>query len=269
MFTTKRFSNHRQLVDDLLIRSREDHAPITAALLWDVTDTVAAIATLRARGLPVGLTAYLVRATAMTLQKHRQLNCRVFRRWYGPVEVSWDEVSCNLVVARETEGGEEVLFPLVIRNADTLSVEAIHERIREAKQAPLDTVKEVGNRAKLQRMPRLALKVFSHLVRTRPAFYIGKFGTYGLSSLEHENGGGVAAVGPSPSTAFLPSNIEDRAVVRDGQIVIRKMLSISMIADHTIVDGLVALRASLHLKQLVEQPQLVLGDLLPPRAAAS
>jgi pyruvate/2-oxoglutarate dehydrogenase complex dihydrolipoamide acyltransferase (E2) component len=269
MFERRRFSNHRRIVDDLLIRTREDHAPVAAALLWDVTDTLATIEALRSQGRAVGFTAFLVRATAMMLEKHRALNSRVFRRWYGPEEVRWDEVSCNLVVAREAKSGEEILFPLVIRNANTLSVEAIHKLIREAKQRPLDEMKELSERAKIQRLPRIALKAFSHLVRTRPDFYIRRFGTYGLSSLEHEGSGAVALVAPSPSTSFYPSSIEDRPVVRDGQIVIRKMLTFSMVLDHTLVDGLVGLRASLELKRLVEQPQWVLGDLLPAAVAAA
>ncbi len=274
MYTSRRFSNHRHVVDDLLTRTRRDHAPASASFLWDVTDTLAALAALRAEGRSLGLTAYLVRATALTLEKHPALNRRVFRRWSGAVEVRWQEISCNLVVARETpagspHGGEEVLFPLVIRNANTLPIFAIQDAIRAAKRTPIDDVKELRERAKLQRLPRVALKVFSHLVRTRPDYYIGRFGTYGLSSLEHEGGGAVALASPSPQTAFVPANIEERPVAQDGRVVIRKMLTLNMVVDHTLVDGLVGLRASLYLKQLVEQPHLVLGDLTPKPTAAT
>src|SRR5690606_20428043 len=124
--------------------------------------TLAALDELRASGRRVGLTAFLVRATALAVKAHPALNRRVFRRWTGPREVTWGEVSCNLVVARDTPDGE-ILLPVVIRHADTLSVHAIEARIREAKTAPLDALPEMAARKQLARAPRVALRVFDRL----------------------------------------------------------------------------------------------------------
>lgn len=52
----------------------------------------------------------------------------------------------------------------------------------------------------------------------------------------------------------------DRPVVRDGQIVIRKMMNVSITFDHRILDGLTAAKFALHVVKLLEHPAtLALG----------
>ena len=52
--------------------------------------------------------------------------------------------------------------------------------------------------------------------------------------------------------------IADRAVVRDGQIVVRKMMNLSITLDHRIVDGATAARFLNTVIQYLEKPNLLL-----------
>lgn len=69
--------------------------------------------------------------------------------------------------------------------------------------------------------------------------------------------GGIAStpVLNAPEVAIIgPNRLEERPVVRDGQIVIRRMMSVSSSFDHRIIDGYDAASFMQRLKQLIEQP---------------
>ena len=51
---------------------------------------------------------------------------------------------------------------------------------------------------------------------------------------------------------FYPTNIQERPVVRDGEIVIRQMMLFGLAVDHFLVDGLESLTAARELKELIE-----------------
>jgi len=55
-------------------------------------------------------------------------------------------------------------------------------------------------------------------------------------------------------------NIQDRPVVRDGEIVIRPMMYVALSYDHRIVDGREAVQFLVRVKQLVEEPEALLLD---------
>jgi 2-oxoisovalerate dehydrogenase E2 component (dihydrolipoyl transacylase) len=72
--------------------------------------------------------------------------------------------------------------------------------------------------------------------------------------------GGLAAtpIVNYPEVAIVGVNrIAERPVVRDGQIVIRKMMNLSSSFDHRIVDGWEAASFIQRVKQLLEQPALL------------
>jgi 2-oxoglutarate dehydrogenase E2 component (dihydrolipoamide succinyltransferase) len=54
--------------------------------------------------------------------------------------------------------------------------------------------------------------------------------------------------------------IEDRAVVREGQIVVRQMMYVALTYDHRIVDGREAVLFLRRVRELVEDPGRLLLD---------
>lgn len=59
---------------------------------------------------------------------------------------------------------------------------------------------------------------------------------------------------------LLVGQVEDRAVVRDGQVEVRPMCSITATLDHRIIDGFQAGRLAGEMKRLLEQPELLDRD---------
>jgi pyruvate dehydrogenase E2 component (dihydrolipoamide acetyltransferase) len=63
-----------------------------------------------------------------------------------------------------------------------------------------------------------------------------------------------------PEAAILGvGRIQPKPVVRDGEIVVRQMWTLSLVFDHRLVDGAPAARFLQRIKQLVENPYLLLG----------
>ncbi|WP_374411366.1 2-oxoglutarate dehydrogenase complex dihydrolipoyllysine-residue succinyltransferase [Novosphingobium colocasiae] len=68
-------------------------------------------------------------------------------------------------------------------------------------------------------------------------------------------------INPPQSAVLGLHRIEDRAVVRDGQIVIRPMMYIALSYDHRIIDGREAVTALKTIKEAIEDPTRLLIDL--------
>jgi 2-oxoisovalerate dehydrogenase E2 component (dihydrolipoyl transacylase) len=66
-----------------------------------------------------------------------------------------------------------------------------------------------------------------------------------------------------PDAAILGvQTIQERAVVRDGQIVIRSMMYLSLSFDHRLVDGAEAARFLSHISRLLESPDMLLLEAI-------
>ncbi len=68
-------------------------------------------------------------------------------------------------------------------------------------------------------------------------------------------------INPPQSAVLGLHRIEDRPVVRDGQIVIRPMMYIALSYDHRLIDGREAVTALKTIKEAIEDPMRMLIDL--------
>jgi pyruvate dehydrogenase E2 component (dihydrolipoamide acetyltransferase) len=63
-----------------------------------------------------------------------------------------------------------------------------------------------------------------------------------------------------PELAILGvGRIVAKPVVREGEVVVRQMMTLSLAFDHRLVDGAPAARFLQRIKRLVEHPYLLLG----------
>ena len=66
-----------------------------------------------------------------------------------------------------------------------------------------------------------------------------------------------------PDAAILGVHtIQERPVVRDGQIVIRHMMYLSLSFDHRLIDGAEGGRFVRHMARLLENPELLLLEAI-------
>jgi pyruvate/2-oxoglutarate dehydrogenase complex dihydrolipoamide acyltransferase (E2) component len=67
---------------------------------------------------------------------------------------------------------------------------------------------------------------------------------------------------------ILVGQVEDRAVVRDGQIVARPMCTLTATLDHRVIDGFMAGLLARDMKRLLEEPALLDAAAAPPVSAS-
>ena len=128
-------------------------------------------------------------------------------------------------------GGKGLVVP-VLRSAERLSFAEIELEIRE-----------LAKRAQANRLELADL--------TGGTFTISNGGVYG-SLLS------TPILNPPQSGVLGLHQIEDRAVVRDGEIVIRPMMYVAVSYDHRIVDGREAVTFLRRIKELIEEPSRIL-----------
>ena len=68
-------------------------------------------------------------------------------------------------------------------------------------------------------------------------------------------------INPPQSAVLGLHRIEDRPVVRDGQIVIRPMMYLALSYDHRLIDGREAVTFLVAVKNAIEDPTRLLIDL--------
>lgn len=170
------------------------------------------------------LLPFLMRAIVNAVADHPQVNARyddisgVLHR-HNPVHIG---------IATQTEGG--LLVP-VLRHSEALDLWSMAAALRRL----TDTAR--AGKASREELSGSTVTISS----------LGPLG--GLAATPVINYPEVAIVGVN--------RILERPVVRDGQIVVRKMMNLSSSFDHRIVDGWEAAAFIQQVKQLLEQPALL------------
>ncbi len=82
-------------------------------------------------------------------------------------------------------------------------------------------------------------------------FSISNLGMFGVEQF-------IAVLNPPQAAILAVGAIEERPVARDGQVVIRLMMSMTLTCDHRALDGATAAEFLATLKRLLEEPGLAL-----------
>jgi len=173
------------------------------------------------KGVKLSFTHLLIKAVASALEKYPQLNAT-----FEEDEIRiWKDVNIGIAVSLE----DGLIVP-VLRGANNLDLFEI------ASQAS-----ELVTKA---REKRLREDEFSG-----GTFTISNMGAVGVDSF--------IAIINIPETAILATGrISDKPAVVDGELTIRKMMNMTLSADHRVVDGVTAAKF-LQIKRLLESPYLL------------
>jgi pyruvate dehydrogenase E2 component (dihydrolipoamide acetyltransferase) len=82
-------------------------------------------------------------------------------------------------------------------------------------------------------------------------FTISNLGMYGVEQF-------IAVLNPPQAAILAVGAIEDRAVPRDGEVVVRPMLTMTLTSDHRTIDGATAAEFLRTVKEFLEEPGLTL-----------
>lgn len=177
-------------------------------------------------GVKLGFMSFFVKAAVHALKKYPIINASVD----GNDIVYHGYFDIGIAV-----GSPRGLVVPILRNADQMSLADIEKKIAE-----------FGAKA---RDGKLSLEEL-----TGGTFSISNGGTFG-SMLS------TPIINPPQSAILGVHATKDRAVVEDGQIVIRPMNYLAMSYDHRIIDGREAVLGLVAMKEALEDPARLLLDL--------
>jgi pyruvate/2-oxoglutarate dehydrogenase complex dihydrolipoamide acyltransferase (E2) component len=197
---------------------------------------------------PVSWTGFVVATMARAVAAHPEVNARrVGRR-----VLYFDRVDVGVTVEREVDGAV-VLGAFVIEAADTQSCAEITTQLRRAKQSRRRAPDRGPVARRVARLPGPVRRAVFQAAGTRPRVVAGMGPAVGVTSLGmFARGGGWAVPIPPLTVIATVGGVVDRAVVRDGQVVVRAMLPMTLSFDHGVVDGGPASRFVETLRELIE-----------------
>ena len=177
-------------------------------------------------GVKLGFMSFFVKAAVAALKKYPIINASVDDNdivYHGYFDI-------GIAV-----GSPRGLVVPILRNADQMSI--------------ADIEKKIGEFGKKAQEGKLTLDDL-----TGGTFSISNGGTFG-SMLS------TPIINPPQSAILGVHATKDRAVVEDGQIVIRPMNYLAMSYDHRIIDGREAVLGLVAMKEALEDPARLLLDL--------
>lgn len=185
---------------------------------------------LKPQGVKLTVNDFIVRACALAMQDHPFMNSRWIES-SGKASIELDgDVNIGVAIALDRpEGG---LVVATIRNADQLGLRQISsetKRLAEKARNKGLTIEEMAD----------------------ATFTVSNLGMYGV---EHY----TAIVNPPNAAILAVGAAVQKPVVRDGQLAVGYLMSVTMSSDHRIVDGAMVAQYLRTLKGLLESPATLL-----------
>lgn len=170
----------------------------------------------------VSLNDIIIKATALALEKHPNVNAS----WQGDTIRHHGRIDIGVAVAIE-----DGLITPVLRNANSMGLVSISNEVRRL--------------AGLAKKRKLKPEEF-----TGSSFTISNLGMFGIrffTAIINEPEAAILAVGA----------VEDKPVIKNGEIVPGKTMEITLSCDHRVVDGAEGAKFLLTLGEYLENPELL------------
>jgi pyruvate/2-oxoglutarate dehydrogenase complex dihydrolipoamide acyltransferase (E2) component len=211
----------------------------------DVTTAAGRIAVADPR---VSWTCYLLASVARAVARHPEVNTRRAGRHL----LTFDRVDIAATVERHWQG-RTVLDVATLTGADRLTCAMLTDLLHTAKYGPGQPHRLSRPMAQLMRLPGPLRRAAIRGAGTLPTVAAGFGPAVGVTSIGMFADVWGWAVPLAPlSVVVSVGGVAERAVVRDGQVVVRSMLPLTLSFDHAVVDGAPAARFSETLRELVE-----------------
>ncbi|WP_096435597.1 dihydrolipoamide acetyltransferase family protein [Alteribacter populi] len=231
METREKMSGIRKAISKAMVNSKHTAPHVTLMDEIDVSALVAHRKTFKPvaqeKGIKLTYLPYVVKALTSALREYPMLNTSV--------DDSTDEIVhkhyYNIGIAADTEKG--LLVP-VVKDTDRKSIFKISDQINE-----LATKAREGSLASDEM----------------------KGASCTITNIGSAGGQWFTPVINHPEVAILGlGRIQEKAVVRDGEVVVAPVIALSLSFDHRIIDGATAQHALNHIKRLLNDPQLLVME---------
>ena len=171
----------------------------------------------------VSVNDIIVKASAMALVKHPWVNAS----FQDKTVRFYEDADISIAVAIE-----DGLITPVVRAANKKGILAISAEI-----------KELAGRAKAKKLQPEEY--------TGGTFSISNLGMFGIEQF-------TAIINPPEAAIIAVGGASEKAVVRNGEIVVRSMMNVTMSCDHRVVDGATGAKFLQTFKEMLETPAMML-----------
>ena len=178
---------------------------------------------LAAQGAKASLNDLVIKAVAVALTHHPECNAW----WQGDSIRRFNRVHIGVAVAVP-----DGLITPVVRDAHAKGLGRISTEVRE-----------LAGRAREK-------KLQPHEY-TGSTFSISNLGMFGIEEF-------TAVINPPEAGIIAVGAVEERPVVRDGELVVRPRMRVTMSCDHRVIDGAQGARFLATLKSFLEEPAAIL-----------
>lgn len=229
--TREKLRGVRKVIAQAMAHSKQTAPHVTLMDEVDVTKTVAHRKQFKeeaaAQGIKLTYLPYVVKALVSTLREFPALNASIDD---ANEEIVYKHYY-NIGIATDTENG---LMVPVIKDADRKSMYQI--------------AKEIAEYAEKAREGKLAPNDM-------------KGGTCTITNIGSAGGQWFTPVINHPEVAILGiGRIQEKAIVRDGELVAAPVLALSLSFDHRLIDGATAQNALNKIKRLLNDPQRLIME---------
>lgn len=176
---------------------------------------------LKTYGLHVTFNDMILRAAALALREHPAVNS-------GFNSVNQTLIQFKTIDISVAVNIDDGLITPIIRHADYKNLGQIGAE-----------VKTLAEKARAKKLLESEYKGGS--------FCVSNLGMYGISAF-------TAVINPPQSAILAIGGIEDRPIVKNGQVIPGKTLSLTLSADHRVIDGALAAQFIKTIQKLLENP---------------
>lgn len=172
----------------------------------------------------ISINDFIIKAAALAIKAVPEINTQ----WTDEYAVQNSSIDISIAVALD-----EGLITPIVTNADTRSIGSIR-----------DTVQELVDKARNN-------KLLPHEFQGG-GFTISNLGMYGIKEF-------YAIINPPQSAILSVGGVEKRPIVNsNNEIAVANIMSLSLSCDHRIIDGVTGARLLDKLKQLIQNPYMLL-----------
>jgi pyruvate dehydrogenase E2 component (dihydrolipoamide acetyltransferase) len=223
----RQMSRMRRVIAERLTLSATTVPQFTVTVAVDMTRVLALRAEFKAAGTALTVTDFIVSAAAQTLAEFPEVNSRT-----DGTSV-WTRRRVHMGIAVALPDG---LVVPVIRDADRLSLDALHKQAAELAESARNGTLGPDD-------------------MTGSTFTISNLGMLGVDEFS-------AIVNPGESAILAVSSVAPTPVAVGDGIGIRQMMKLTLTADHRLVDGELAARFLNALRRRLQDADAFRGDVL-------
>ncbi|MBN1683702.1 2-oxo acid dehydrogenase subunit E2 [Candidatus Bathyarchaeota archaeon] len=245
-YSKRKFSPTRMILADFNRVAASFHR-VTGLVEVDVTESLEKIEDIEKQdNYKVSMTAFATKCVSQVVKENPHLNSYRWRRKL----VVFNDVDVSIVIEITTKEGKKVPYNYVIRKAQTKSVREITDEIRSYQDKKINEIDQLTRSGSSRYMG-----FFSYLPKWFRRFVIKQqlvnpfklkklIGTVGVTSLGMflKGQGGWAIPFADKTLNIALGAIKEIAVIRYGRAEERKLLCVTFLIDHDIVDGAPATR---------------------------